>query len=314
MSEGQVCAIFQMFLLFSNFGQYGPQYTLYAVISHVGTGPNSGHYYAHVKGSDGSWYQANDEVIIKTTPTTITGRRNAYMLFYIRTPGESLDAAINLPNVVEKKNLKRKVFDDDEEVRGTMRSPSFSSLPTSYSSPTALEKHVFRPDPITTQLNEKVANQRALAAKKASQATLPLASYASSEADEELGQEEVGQPVSLSSRHQASSSPVPPPSTPPHTGDSQPGMKRKGSSSGDDDESASDRKRRRPSPLVRKPGGSLSSLGGPFRFTNNLHETRENEANFMPLQHGMRKQVIAQVGSNFKGSGLIRNMKRRYGV
>ncbi len=39
-------------------GQYGPSYSLYGVISHAGSGPHSGHYYAHVKASNNQWYRA----------------------------------------------------------------------------------------------------------------------------------------------------------------------------------------------------------------------------------------------------------------
>ncbi|PCH40869.1 cysteine proteinase, partial [Wolfiporia cocos MD-104 SS10] len=64
-------------------GQYGPTYSLYGIISHAGGGPNSGHYYAHVKSADGHWYEMNDESVSRQfgSPTTM---KNAYILFYIR--------------------------------------------------------------------------------------------------------------------------------------------------------------------------------------------------------------------------------------
>lgn len=75
-------------------GQFGPTYHLYGVISHAGSGPNSGHYYAHVKGGNGSWYEMNDDYVekVKSAPT---GLKNAYILFYIQEKGQSLEAALN---------------------------------------------------------------------------------------------------------------------------------------------------------------------------------------------------------------------------
>ena len=44
-------------------GQHGPVYNLYGVISHAGGGPNSGHYYAHVRAANGQWYEMNDDAV-----------------------------------------------------------------------------------------------------------------------------------------------------------------------------------------------------------------------------------------------------------
>ncbi|EIM85714.1 cysteine proteinase [Stereum hirsutum FP-91666 SS1] len=79
-------------------GQFGPSYALYGVISHAGGGPNSGHYYAHVRGPNGSWYEMNDETV---TPAGMggeapTGLRSAYMLFYVMEKGQALQAAVGM--------------------------------------------------------------------------------------------------------------------------------------------------------------------------------------------------------------------------
>lgn len=76
-------------------GQHGPTYSLYGVISHAGGGPSSGHYYAHVKGGDGQWYEMNDETV--TRSGVPTSRQNAYVLFYIRDKGQALEAAVSTP-------------------------------------------------------------------------------------------------------------------------------------------------------------------------------------------------------------------------
>ena len=75
-------------------GQYGPSYSLYGVVCHLGGGPNSGHYYAFVKSKDGRWWEMNDDSV-----TMIGGppldRKQAYMLFYLRKKGQDLAAAVN---------------------------------------------------------------------------------------------------------------------------------------------------------------------------------------------------------------------------
>ncbi|KAI0375867.1 cysteine proteinase [Pilatotrama ljubarskyi] len=115
-------------------GKFGPSYTLYGVISHAGSGPNSGHYYAHVKGANGSWYEMNDDSVMRQSSAP-TSMRSAYMLFYIREKGQALEAAVKEnaaaatatatsvstpPPVPHKTGLvanmkKRKVVESDEE-------------------------------------------------------------------------------------------------------------------------------------------------------------------------------------------------------
>ena len=44
-----------------NFFQLDPvMYKLYGVLVHAGYSCNSGHYYCYVKGSNGMWYEMND--------------------------------------------------------------------------------------------------------------------------------------------------------------------------------------------------------------------------------------------------------------
>ena len=85
-------------------GQYGPSYSLYGVVCHLGGGPNSGHYYAFVKSKDGRWWEMNDDTV-----TMIGGppldRKQAYMLFYLRKKGQDLEAAVNRPTPRVKPSL-----------------------------------------------------------------------------------------------------------------------------------------------------------------------------------------------------------------
>ena len=72
---------------------FGPSYSLYGVISHAGGGPNSGHYYAHVKDGVGNWHEMNDESVspLGGPPLSL---KNAYVLFYVRDKGQALESAI----------------------------------------------------------------------------------------------------------------------------------------------------------------------------------------------------------------------------
>lgn len=83
---------------FMSDGQFGPSYSLYGVISHAGSGPNSGHYYAHIRGSNGSWYEMNDDSVEQRSGAL--NMKNAYVLFYIREKGQALEAALNTKSLV----------------------------------------------------------------------------------------------------------------------------------------------------------------------------------------------------------------------
>lgn len=74
-------------------GDQAPRYNLYGVVCHAGSGPNSGHYYAYVKGPNGSWYEMNDESVslVHRAPLDL---KQAYMLFYLRDESTALEEII----------------------------------------------------------------------------------------------------------------------------------------------------------------------------------------------------------------------------
>lgn len=74
-------------------GAFGPSYSLYGVICHAGSGPNSGHYYAHVKDDAGIWHEMNDESVTRIDGPPLS-LKNAYVLFYVRDKGQALESAI----------------------------------------------------------------------------------------------------------------------------------------------------------------------------------------------------------------------------
>lgn len=70
-------------------------YKLYAVVCHRGQSNKSGHYYAHVKASNGKWYVADDSTI-ESIPDSraVLANEHAYILFYARDRESLLSAAI----------------------------------------------------------------------------------------------------------------------------------------------------------------------------------------------------------------------------
>lgn len=71
------------------------RYRLHAVVHHHGSGPNSGHYVATVRGttSGNRWYEMNDSSVYPSRAAP-TGARDAYMLFYVRAPGTALNSVL----------------------------------------------------------------------------------------------------------------------------------------------------------------------------------------------------------------------------
>ena len=153
--------------------QYGPTYSLYGVISHAGGGPNSGHYYAHVKSSDGSWYEMNDDFVSKVNGPP-TGIKNAYVLFYIRDKGQALEAAVKAPSSTPNRTpaktsivanmKKRKIVESDDE----SERPSPAKSPKRFIGPLLPGSRPSTPPPKDTQ---KVDPQAAALKKKIASAS-----------------------------------------------------------------------------------------------------------------------------------------------
>jgi len=109
-------------------GAFGPSYSLYGVISHAGGGPNSGHYYAHVKDNMGNWYEMNDESVTRIGGPPLS-LKNAYVLFYLRDKGQALESAIlsatrePLKGGLVAGMKKRKLANEPDEDTGVRTSP-----------------------------------------------------------------------------------------------------------------------------------------------------------------------------------------------
>lgn len=164
-------------------GQYGPRYSLYGIISHAGGGPNSGHYFAHVKGANGRWFEMNDNSVSPEFRPPVD-MKSAYILFYIRDKGQSLDAAVNntrtkaSPSSSARPSIaasmkKRKVTEVDEDVGVKVDQPFIGPL---LPSPTLNARSPLssqaEPDPQAVTLKKKIA-----AATKTSDALSSLVMY-----------------------------------------------------------------------------------------------------------------------------------------
>jgi len=105
---------------------FGPTYTLYGVICHAGSGPNSGHYFAFVKSRTGKWYEMNDEIVSPLHGPPLN-KKTAYILFYIRNKGQGLQAVVksslngiykekeSLTSGMKKRNREREDNNVDED-------------------------------------------------------------------------------------------------------------------------------------------------------------------------------------------------------
>lgn len=62
----------------------GTKYRLFAVTCHHGSSLHYGHYTSYVKGSDGSWFECDDESVRPVRPSEVLQDRSAYLLSYMR--------------------------------------------------------------------------------------------------------------------------------------------------------------------------------------------------------------------------------------
>ncbi|KAI5120693.1 hypothetical protein M0805_006981 [Coniferiporia weirii] len=177
-------------------GEYGPMYTLYGVISHAGSGPNSGHYFAHVRGADGTWYEMNDDSVERRA--SATNMKNAYVLFYMREKGQALEAALRADTLIKGVPQKRKGAPGDEEDVGESSKAERPfigpAIPAHLRTPTDLERAVETPksNPQSEKLKKKIEAVERGEGKKAQQAAMrtpkPLVDYPDDSEPEEQGE------------------------------------------------------------------------------------------------------------------------------
>ena len=281
-------------------GQYGPSYSLYGVISHAGGGPHSGHYYAHVKGSNDQWYEMNDDSVTRHHGPP-TGMKNAYILFYMRERGQALQAAVTSGsqrqpttlNGIKNNVKKRKVPDKDTDSDGKQNKPFIGPLlPASVVlKPKPVPSVPAARDPQADLLKRKIEAVSKPTPLKPSNALLSLSQYADEDDDSEDTGEKVEAPTTPAPNETvctSHTSPKPLPSIPsiPTTtfygsSPSTQGTKRKLQ---DDEESS-----QRPiSPRRFKTAGPVPThrgfgIGNPFSRTSSVK-------NAMRGRHGKKKR------------------------
>jgi len=223
-------------------GQYGPSYLLYGVISHAGSGPNSGHYYAHVKAPNDHWYEMNDDSVTRyhTPPTSM---KNAYILFYMRDRGQALQAAVTSgsqrppvsPHGVRNKLKKKRIPDMGTNTGEKRNQPFIGPILPSSTIPEPVPSVLPARDPQADLLKRKIqaASKPTRPQPKPSNALLSLSQYV----DEDDDAEDIGERVQTSSPTLKEALPTSTPSTasipsiPPRkfygSSPSAPGTKRK---------------------------------------------------------------------------------------
>ena len=200
-------------------GQHGPSYTLYGIICHAGGGPNSGHYFAHVKAANGRWYEMNDDMVSLHHSAPV-GMKNAYILFYMRDRGQSLEGAIGCPtrvvggvkNSIVGGMKKRKNSDLDEEDIGVKTHYPFIGPLL----PSPMPNNVGNKQPATTTHAsdpQAVSLKKKIAAITTGQSTA-LTSLAQYDEDDSLDGSSESIPLeSKTAGSESSPHPLPPPST-----------------------------------------------------------------------------------------------------
>lgn len=189
-------------------GQYGPTYSLFGIISHAGGGPNSGHYFAHIKDASGQWFEMNDETVARTSGAPL-GMKNAYMLFYIRDKGQALEAAVasSSKGPVAANPKRRKRVDSDDEADASSPAPPSKRFIGPLLPPHLIEerKAAASTDPQAELLKKKIAERRGSTSAppspaKPSAALQSLSQYADDDDDEDddMG-EKVNKPSTASS-------------------------------------------------------------------------------------------------------------------
>jgi len=225
------------------------------------------------------------------------------MLFYIRAPSDALGAAISLTSGNgNKKNMKRKSPDENDDRGISVSASNFRPTKKLCSSPLS---SLPSPDPMTSKLNEKVANFKAAAAAKGAEPMKPLVTYESSDNEDETAPKDA---VAKSTGDDPPSSSSVRPSGP------QGAMnKRKSLTAAENDDSDSSKKRRKEDRESLRGG-----LGAPFIVSNNLHEVRNGNGSsappFKPIQHGNRIQQIAGVGLGGFPKRKVGAMRRKGGI
>ncbi|CAF3169111.1 unnamed protein product [Rotaria socialis] len=71
-------------------------YKLYAVINHVGTNLNSGHYYAYIRSSDDIWFLIDDAKCRNVSASEVLGHSEALILFYAKLSYSSTNTSTSV--------------------------------------------------------------------------------------------------------------------------------------------------------------------------------------------------------------------------
>ncbi|KIY69739.1 cysteine proteinase [Cylindrobasidium torrendii FP15055 ss-10] len=195
-------------------GQYAPGYSLYGVICHAGSGPNSGHYIAYVKSRDGRWYEMDDDDVAPVRDLPV--KKTAYVLFYMRSKGDKLNSAVHqapltmAPRNVVQSMKKRKERPEDEDTGKPFIGPRLPSE----GPPSAKKPKTSGVDPQAAAIREKIASH-----KMANGSLSALGAYGSDDEDDS-SKKATNQPVALNAPRPtkvngapptpATSSPVPP--------------------------------------------------------------------------------------------------------
>lgn len=170
----------------------GAKYKLFAVTCHHGSTLHYGHYTSFVKGSDGSWYECDDESVRQVRPSDVLQDRAAYLLSYIRVDGDQPPSAPATPVAPAVSNKRQREED----------SPSPNKRPNGVPNGVKKEGSKKAETPALSKLNQQYASSS------------PSSSSSSSSSSDDEG-DKVMKPAKSAKPAKAAPLPTPPETSPP---------------------------------------------------------------------------------------------------
>ncbi|UZJ51654.1 hypothetical protein CBS101457_000974 [Exobasidium rhododendri] len=187
-------------------------YKLRSIVHHHGSGPNSGHYVASVKGNGSNrWYEMNDSVVYPTRATPIN-ISDAYILFYVRDPGQALTTVVRTESMLGN---KRRLSD-----AGTMDANERRSKKREDASPVSLlRKKSLQSEGKSAAVSSSpssssyIARSEASARGDKSQKSPMFRNMDTADSDDDEGgndDDDVGEPIESQSTHKIRAAPISP--------------------------------------------------------------------------------------------------------
>ncbi|KAG9018193.1 hypothetical protein FRB90_011891 [Tulasnella sp. 427] len=176
-------------------------YSLYGIIAHSGSGPHSGHYFAHIKSPNDRWHEMNDEDVSPGTVSPPLNMREAYILFYIQSPSPSPPARPRSANPI------RRPYSVHDEAEAPEGDKLFGSAEIAAASAREQEKMSATQKTLSLRINQAETLKKAGVAGPVTSTVTAMAVSAHSRPAREEDEEDLGEKVE--SPHRTVPAPAP---------------------------------------------------------------------------------------------------------